>query len=106
MFQHKIYMGLVFFLFSHLFLAPSLFTPVMSALRPMLSEQTNDIFDNYADETEWKPVLLDLVDPSQLPPSYGGTKGKPKKKANLLVGTFHRDENGKWWWPSLFGGRN
>ncbi|OXA39747.1 SEC14-like protein 2 [Folsomia candida] len=84
--------------------SPSLFSPAMSAMRPLLSQETNDIFDNYGDEKEWKPILLDLVDPEQLPPSYGGTKGgKPK----VLVGTFQGDMNkpGTWSWPKLFGFR-
>ncbi|OXA38448.1 hypothetical protein Fcan01_26848 [Folsomia candida] len=58
--------------------SPSLFSSAMSAIRPLLSQDTNDIFDNYADEKEWKPILLDWADPDQLSPSYGGTGVKAK----------------------------
>ncbi|XP_035700722.1 SEC14-like protein 2 [Folsomia candida] len=88
--------------------SPSLFSPVMSAMRPLMSQDTNEIMDNYGDENEWKPLLLDWVDPEQLPPSYGGTKGVKGGKGKILVGTFHGDANKprSWSWPKAFGFRH
>ncbi|OXA64754.1 retinal-binding protein [Folsomia candida] len=92
---------------SKLFLlnSPPVFNVVMKSVRPIMPSFSNDIFRMYGDESEWKNQVLDLVDASQLPPSYGGVKGLSKNNAknNLLVGTFQKEDDGSWWWAKIFG---
>lgn len=85
--------------------APPVFNVVMKSVRPIMPSFSNDIFRMYGDESEWKNQVLDLVDASQLPPSYGGVKGLSKNNAknNLLVGTFQKEDDGSWWWAKIFG---
>jgi hypothetical protein len=76
-------------------LDPSIFNSVMNAVRPIMSKKTNDIFKTFGEESEWKGIVNELVDPNQLPPSYGGTKGTKKR---TIVGAFQRESNGSWSW--------
>ena len=82
-------------------LAPPVFNGVMSIVRTVMSPTTSEIFKNFKDKKDWGPIVNKFVDPSQLPPEYGGVKGSTRKK--ILAGTFLGNKDGSWSWPTRFG---
>ncbi len=53
----------------------SFISSVLSVLKPVMSSKTFGTIRHFnADRAVWEPVVLELVDASQLPPQYGGIK--------------------------------
>ncbi|OXA62617.1 Retinal-binding protein [Folsomia candida] len=82
--------------------SPSIFhNLIIPGMRQIMSDHTNNAFDDYRDKATWKPLVDNLVDVNQLPPQYGGTKGSKKMVAQphqggKLVGTFQKRPDGTW----------
>jgi len=75
-----------------------IFNSVMGVVRPIMSQQTNEIFKTFGDKKEWKGIVDELVDPNQLPGAYGGTKGTFSALKQMLVYSFQRNNDGSWSW--------
>ena len=53
--------------------APTIVYTFYSMISYLLDDRTANKIRIFASEEQWRPELLKLVDPSQLPPEYGGT---------------------------------
>lgn len=53
----------------------SVISAVLAILKPVMSAKTFARIKQFnSDRTIWVPAIHELVDPSQLPPQFGGTK--------------------------------
>jgi hypothetical protein len=60
--------------------APGLFESVLALVRPILKEATRKALKVYGKNPSlWGPIVRDRIDPSQLPPRYGGTEEEPAR---------------------------
>jgi len=67
----------------NIFAAPSIFEPVLSLMRPLMTASTREAFTTVGyDREEWKRYIDVDIDVENLPVRYGGTKQQKINKLN------------------------
>jgi len=55
--------------------APRIFNSVVELVRPLMTPATSEAFRIFGtDKAEWSAKVLETIDPSKLPPRFGGTR--------------------------------
>jgi hypothetical protein len=66
--------------------APKIFAVLYSMMKPFMHEKTRNKVRIYShDSDQWKAVLLEEIDPDQLPVCYGGTLTDPDGNPNCIT---------------------